>query len=225
MANRISVSVTGYQEVLRGLNAGLAERAARAALKRTMERTRTKLTQSISGGRGRYTIPANQVRDKMAVRVPGGGYEGVLAISGERLNVTRFKHRQTAAGLVVEILRGTKRLIKSVFLPRKKGAPPTTFSGQPLAFIRKKTDRPNPFHQTPDSRTSTGVDAHGQKRRFRFPLAVVRSLSIPKMVSTEKFHDRQYIAEFMGSRFLYEFRQAIIGISALKGRGQMKEPT
>jgi hypothetical protein len=217
---RVQFSVTGYRGVLKSLDPGVAQRAARAALKRTLERTRTQFTRTISGAQGRYTVPAAEVRGKMVVSVPTGGFEGVLRISGSRLPVTKFKHRMNRFGLVVEILKhGGRRLIQSVFLPRRKGGGPIMFNGQPLAFIRKKTDRPNPFHQAPDSRNSTGQDSKGRKRRWRLPLASVRTLSVPKMVSTERFRDREFYGDFMLKRFAYEFQQALIGLHALKTRG------
>lgn len=220
---KVQFSVTGYQEVIKSLDPGIAQRATRAALKRTMERTRTKFTQSISGGRGRYTVPSSDVRGSMFINLPSGGYTGILRISGKRLNVSKFKHRQTAAGLVVNILKAQARLIKSVFLPKKKGGAPTTFNGAPLAFIRKRSDRPNQFHQTPDSRNSTGTDKKGEKRRYRFPLAAVRSLSVPKMLTSERFNDRAYYGDWMASRFAYEFRQALIGLHALREK-RAREP-
>lgn len=222
---RVQFSVTGYQEAIKSLDPNIAERAVRAALKRTLDRTRTKFTQSVAGSKGRYTLPAAEVRDKMTVRIPGGGFEGVLHVSGARLNVAKFKHRQTGAGLVVEILKhGGKRLIASVFLPKKKSGSPVLFNGQELAFIRKRADRRNPFHQSPDSRESSGVDKKGQKRRFRFPLAAVRSLSVPKMVTTEKFHDRQYYGQFILQRFAYEFEHALIGLHALRQKRASRAP-
>lgn len=211
--------MTGYSNVLRSLDPAVAQRAARASLKRTLERTRTKMVQSVAGGQGRYTLPSADVRDKMTVYLPGSGYEGVLRISGSRLPITKFKFSQNKFGTVVQILKhGGRRLIESVFLPRKKGGGPVLFNGQPLAFIRKRPDRSNPFHRTPDSAQSAGVDSKGRKRRFRLPLAGVRTLSVPKMVTTERFRDRQVYGEFMLKRFAYEFQQALTGIHALRQR-------
>lgn len=222
---RVQFSVTGYQEVLRSLDPGIAERAARAALKRTLERTRTKFTQSISGSKGRYTVPASEVRGKMSVRVPGGSMEGVLRVQGARLPVTKFKHVMNKFGLVVQILKhGGKRLIDSVFIPRKKSGEIVRFNGQPLAFIRKRADRSNPFHRTPDSRASQGKDSKGRKKRFRLPLAGVRTLSVPKMVSTERFGDKKFYGNFMLNRFAYEFQQALIGLHALRQRRALRAP-
>lgn len=165
------------------------------AINHTIAKSKTQISREI---RNIYALDAKTVSQALSqIKADRLTLTGKIVIKGKPIPLYKFKARQTAKGVTVEVMRGKRRLIPGVFLAQLK-------SGHQAVMFRGK------YGQGKLVRRKTRIRKTGPD----LPISEIVGVSLPKAAMNDIIlrNITKGINEMFPARFEHELKRVVMPI-------------